>query len=354
MNDLCVLGFDPIFLDIIVSPLDDNQNKLENFPQIGEHIPNTDVKILPGGNAFNVARVLTKITQKVYFFGAIDPFFDQLVQDNIPALNCRSTRNKKSNVTIAVQFLSGEIQMNSITSSFSVGDVSLESLVHLLFSKIVPFSNIGLNKDGPSLFDFLTSFFINFYKYCSSTAGEKNLQFISNFFETNKGKFEFLQSTNINSLISDYSFLSSSEFDLDSKIFYFDPSSLKSFTSWKWLDSFFTDKFRMLPGYKIISLNEHEFNLMKANQINFNLYLKQNNNYLIVHESHQVTIFQHNLSEQIILPVPKIPEESIVSSVGAGDSFNAGLIFEFSNSFDITLACKSGIKIAQKYLTNSL
>ena len=57
MHEVFVLGFDPIFLDIIVSPVDSHLNKISSLPKIGEHMSNTHIKMIPGGNGLNFARV---------------------------------------------------------------------------------------------------------------------------------------------------------------------------------------------------------------------------------------------------------------------------------------------------------
>ena len=67
MSDLFVLGFDPVFLDIIVTPLDNSNAKLSKLPPVGEHVSNTDVQLVPGGNSLNVARILCKLSKKVFF-----------------------------------------------------------------------------------------------------------------------------------------------------------------------------------------------------------------------------------------------------------------------------------------------
>ena len=141
--------------------------------------------------------------------------------------------------------------------------------------------------------------------------------------------------------------------NVSNKIFYFDPSSLLNFNNWTWLRSFFTKKFANLPGYKIISVNEHEFSLMSKNGIDFDFLLSQESTFVIIHETKVVTILSKDLDKKTVLQVPHLDEIDIISSVGAGDAFNAGLLLEFSKSFDIVSACTNGITIAQKSLTNS-
>lgn len=353
MEDIFVLGFDPIFLDILVLPLDEQNKKLSSFPEIGEHITNTTVKLIPGGNSLNVARILTKLTKNVFFFSAFNSFFLELIHTNIPNLTCKSTTETEPNFTIALQFLSGEIQMNSIKSGFGITDLNVESLYYLTYSRIVPFSNIGLNKNGLLLFEKLVSFFIDLQGYIDNKGTENTsiLQFIDDWINKTQSKSlrqlpnDFLK-FNLDSLTS---------ISISNKIFYFDPSSLKSFSSWPWLNSFFEKKFSFLPGYKIISLNEFEFDLMIKNKIDFDSFLVvEANNYLIVHETDIITIYTKSLKNKFVISVPKVNSELIISSVGAGDSFNAGVLYEFSKSFNILSAINYGILIAQKFLTNSL
>ena len=352
MNNLFVLGFDPIFLDVIVTPLDKENSKFTEFPIIGEHITNTNVKFIPGGNSFNVAKILSKLTSNVFFFGAINPLFMELIRSNVPHLICKSTSQRDFNITIALQFQSGEIQMNSLKSSFSVNDLNFESLYYLTYSKIIPFSNVGLNFDGISLFDKLASYFIELKNFIQKNPknNENVPQFIIKWLEEQKNN-------NLNKIeesSDDLNIFSNTLIDIDSKIFYFDPSSLLSFKDWDWLNNFFKNSFAFLPGSKIISLNEHEFSLMTQNNINFNDFLNGENTYLIIHESSLVSLFTNSLKNKKVVSVPKIDEDLIISSVGAGDAFNAGLLFELSKSYDIISSITNGIKIAQQFITDSL
>ena len=352
LKDIFVLGFDPIFLDILVSPLDQNKNKLNNFPEIGEHVPNTIVKLIPGGNSLNVARMLTKLTSNVFFFGAFNSFFLELIHSNISNLTCISTTNAEPNFTIAIQFNSGEIQMNSIKAGFGINDLNLESIFYLIYSRIVPFSNIGLNAKGPDLFDQIASLFIELKNQIGDSGEErKNIeQFLVNWLHNSKITEQ--NSPSIDKLFQNINSLTS--IHISKKIFYFDPSSLKSFTHWTWLILFIQEKFTYLPGYKIISINEYEFSLMIKNKINFNFFLSKNDNYLIVHETNIVTIYTKNLENETVVSVPKIDPNLIISSVGAGDSFNAGLLYEFSKSLNIYSAVNHGIYIVQQFLTNTI
>ncbi len=353
MKDIFVLGFDPVFLDIVVSPLDSHNNKLANFPPIGEHVTNTHVTMVPGGNALNVARILSLLTSHVFFFGAMDTSFLERINLNISKLTCFATSKREPNVTVALQFQTGEIQMNSVKSDFSINDITAHSLFYLSFSRIVPFSNIGLNTNGPALFDFIGSFFIELTNHFQDSSLIDNLinfrDFLSSYLNNNSILSKIAQNLSIPSdpLFNDFSL------NLSQKIFYFDPSSLLTFGNWSWLQSFFVDKFPFLPGYKIISVNEHEFSLMSTNNIDFDFLLAQENVFVIIHESELVTILSKSINNKTILQVPHLAETDIVSSVGAGDAFNAGLLLEFSKSFDIVSACTNGITIAQKSLTNS-
>ena len=352
LKKIFVLGFDPVFLDIIVSPLDNANQKLADFPPIGEHVTNTNVVFVPGGNALNVARVLTKITTDVYFFGSMDNYFLELVHSNLPSLNCFATRIKEPNVTVAMQFQNGEIQMNSLKSGFSTQDLTVQALLYVTLSQIIPFSNIGLNAEGPPLFDFLTSFFIDLSQSFQSSSGKFSYQalkeFMVNWFVTHGSDHLNQEFSSI-----DTSLFDNLTFNLSSKISYFDPSSLKTFSNWSWLNSFFSDQFALLPGYKIISLNEYEFALLEKNNISFPHFLNHKNCFVIIHDSKSVTILSFNNSDKITLKVPPLDEKDIVSSVGAGDSFNAGLLYDFSLSFDIVSACKAGISIAALYRMKS-
>lgn len=352
MNSPFVLGFDPIFLDVIVTPLDKDNAKLNEFPIIGEHITNTNVKFIPGGNSLNVAKILSKLTSNVYFFGAINPLFMELIRSDVPHLLCKSTSERDFNVTVALQFKSGEIQMNSLKSSFSSNDLNFESLYYLTYSRIIPFSNIGLNLDGVSLFDELASYFIELSKFfkINSESNENLSPFIAKWLERQKNNNSKIKTGSSN----DLNVFKNTSVDISSKIFYFDPSSLLSFKEWNWLDSFFKNLYSFLPGFKIISLNEHEFSLMTKNNINFNVFLRNENNFLIIHESDTVNLFTKSLNNKKSVSVPKINENLIKSSVGAGDAFNAGLLFEFSKSNDIISGIINGIKIAQQFLTDSL
>lgn len=353
MTDIFVLGFDPVFLDVVVTPLDSQDNKLPDFPPIGEHVANTTVNMIPGGNSLNVARILTRLTSQVFFFGSFNHFFLELMKQNIPQLHCFSTKQKEPNVTVALQFQSGEIQMNAVKYDFNVSDITFSSLFYLCYSSIIPFSNIGLNTSGPALFDFLGNFFIDLNKHVQNIS---NIDDINHF---NDQISSFLLKQNLFTNVSiDKTFLSDSvfnqrPFDLSQKIFYFDPSSLQNFSNWSWLQSFFVEKFAFLPGYKIISVNEHEFALLKDHGVDFEFLIKKENLFLIIHESQVVTIISQSFANKELVKVPELDKKKIISSVGAGDAFNAGLLLKFSKSHDIVAACTNGIKIAQQSLTNT-
>ena len=354
MSDLFVLGFDPVFLDIIVIPMSPANVKLTAFPEIGEHVSNTQVIMLPGGNALNVARILTKLTSNVAFFGNFNKFFAELIESNIPALESHATTFDEPNVTVALQFATGEVQMNAVKSHFGAEHLSLESLWYLLFSAIIPFSNMGLNPKATGLFDVLYSFFSSLYNKLStsqiSQSNDSLLEFISDFGSHHKLanlSKPILTTSKLPFDIVDMP-------DLNKKILYFDSSTLQSFTQWSWLNSFFSSKFNSLPGFKIVSINEHEFSAMKTHQVDLEAFLNTNQTFLVVHEVSKVAIYIQSLAQVTILQVPPLSPDKIVSSVGPGDAFTAGLVLEFSKSFDIQKACQHAIVIAQQFLTGSL
>ena len=257
-------------------------------------------------------------------------------------------------MTVALQFKTGEIQMNSISHFFSISDLNFKSLFFLTFSKVVPFSNLGLNKKAIRLFDFFTTYFIGLESFLNNSHISDKFDlvttYISNITKTN----EDLIHLKIDSQELILSEINEPRIDLSNKIFYFDPSTVTSFVDWTWLKTFFNKKFANLPGFKIISLNEHEYQLIESNGINFDEFLIiSKNNFLIVHESTKITYFQNSIQNKDFIQVPYLNEDKIISSVGAGDAFNAGLVYKFSRTHDIFDACKYGITIAQKHLTGS-
>jgi sugar/nucleoside kinase (ribokinase family) len=350
MKNFYVLGFDPVFLDILVTPFNIKGEILTNFPAIGEHIENTTVSIIPGGNSLNFAHALTNITKNVYFFCAANNFVTHLIRKHIPSLNCVTTTEKDPNFTVAIQFRSGEIQMNAVTSSFSIQDISKKSLLYLSFSNIVPFSNLGLNSHALILFVFISDFFIEMNKIFSLVPSIKdiNCEFIFNYIN-NLDLFK----NNHNDIIE----FKREEFseifvNLSKKIFYFDPSTLKSFLDWEWLKFFLINKFALLPGFKIITLNENEYQQMFENEIDFDGFLQNQKSFLIIHEAKLVTIFEKSLRNKTLIKVPDLNGKNIISTVGAGDVFNAGLVLKFSSTFNIVKSVEFGIQLAQKFLVN--
>lgn len=357
MTEIFVLGFDPVFIDILVTPLTPESTPLSSFPKIGEHIANTKISMVPGGNGLNVARVLSLLTPQVLFFSNFNPFFAELLRTNTEYLQYYSTKSLTPNITVALQFSTGEVQMNAVSSFFGPEDLSFTSLLYLCLSNVVPFSNLGLNTKGPSLFDFLCSFFNNLkdflYTISHDSDRETNFDKLVNFIRLQESTFP-LSFVDPEPTLSDFSKLLSFTPNLDHKVFYFDSSTLQSFTKWNWLQEFLSQEFKDLPGHKIITINEYEFESLKSHNIDLNLFLTGTQTFMVVHESTKVTIYQKNLKNVTVLPVPVLEADRIVTSVGAGDSFTAGLLYDYVQSFDIFSACNHAITIAQRYLTNTL
>lgn len=360
MKNIMVLGFDPVFLDIIVTPLDNNNMKIQDLPEGSEHLTNTKIKLSPGGNGLNVARVLSELQTNVYFIGNFDTNFEELVKKNSPKLNLISLTQKEPNYTVALQFIKHEKQLNSFSSDFNANDLTFESLLLLTISNIIPFSNIGLNSSGESLFEFISDYFNNLksqteflnkitspkliletLKEIITSIGDKKLAL-----DPLRDNFKFTEIIN--------NFILHSVKEIDKKIFYFDPSTLSNFTSFDWLNSFLEFKFSTLPGYKFITVNEHEYNSFLNNKLDFNLILKNKNNFVIKHDEKEVIVYNSSLEDYFKISVPKIDIEKIKTSVGAGDAFNAGFLYNFGLNYDIKSGIKFAIQIAQKYIQGEL
>ena len=86
----------------------------------------------------------------------------------------------------------------------------------------------------------------------------------------------------------------------------------------------------------------------------FSSFLKKKQNFLIVHSSDVVQIFQESIDQYNVISVPKIENNAISVTVGAGDAFNAGLLLDFANKFEIQSAVERGIEVAQKYITGTI
>jgi len=358
-NEIIALGYDPVFVDIITTPKDPDGKNLTDLPPAGEHIPNTDIKLISGGNALNVAKMMSNLGHNTFFVAAMDTFFKNLVEKEVPKLSLISTRDQAPNYTLALHLADGEVQMNNVRYGFDVPDLSPTAYVLLALSKIVPFSNFGLNKHANNLFPHIAKFLKDFYDLIAKRdiyqAPEDALGNLIAKYTVDYDTYD-LESDSFFTHCFELLVKQVKNQAVGEKVYYLDPSTLKGFNDWAWLRSFVHDHLAdpVLKGHKVISVNEFEFELMKSHKLPLeNIAHDTSDFYVIQHGIEQVRIWQKGVptANPSVVDVPGLKREKIITTVGAGDVFNAGVLSAFMSNYNMESAVGNGITVVQKYLT---
>ncbi|MHA2298934.1 MAG: PfkB family carbohydrate kinase [Candidatus Hodarchaeales archaeon] len=358
-SGIIVLGYDPVFLDILVSPKSSDGSSLLEMPELGEHVPNTSIRLVAGGNGLNIAKILVQLNLEVIFVAKMDGSFQELIHKEVPELKLLPVKDLEPNYTVALQFPSGEIQMNAVKHVFESTDLTSEALTLLALSDIIPFSNLGLNKEAPALYNKIAGFLTEFFQLLSIRDNKNSSSIIKEFEDLVTRFSSNFQIERINYYYDKFaSFLSSITLDetLTGKIYYFDPSTLAEFSDWDWLKQFLYNVMPSLPGSKIISVNEHEHSLLEDHGILMSEVANKKNTHCIQHDISSIRIWSSSFQSPnpVVIDVPFLDPATIVTTVGAGDVFNAGLLSSYLKTMDIIAAVKSGITIAQKFLIGQL
>ena len=295
MDSKLEIGFDPVFLDVITRLLDPKGSLAKKLPSPGQHHPWAHIRIIPGGNGFNFARALFLQGYKPRFWSKIDSLYSALLKKEEPNMRFSSIRDvyDSSNITVALETRNGEIQINDARHGIHPSELTSEARNAFKYSEINTYLNLGLNKYALELFHELAR------------------------------------------IVSDGT----------ERVSIFDPSTLRNFTNWDMLKSWFRDYYSGIPGEKIVSLNEEEYKIFfsaipRAKILDWV-------DYVIMHSSKIVEISSKN--ERIRIEVPSL-SPPFATFVGIGDTFNAGLSIGLVNDLSIPEAVKQGIQWAQHLL----
>lgn len=358
-----IIGYDPVFVDVLVHPYGSDGKILNNLPPLGEHVPNTGVWFVAGGNGFNVAKTMSYLHPNVTFVATMTPHYMGLAQEAAPNLNLLSVKEVEPNYTIALHLGGGEIQMNSVNQGFGVEGLTRAGLWGLLQTDLVPFSNIGLNKEGEKLFLEMAAFIQEVSDL--TTVHQEDLQEggrvmgrlaeeIEGLVEKKNRPGDVVGHQTIDMPDPNTGELPTISVD---KTYYFDPSTLAGFGGWHWLPTFLTDIFPALPGQKILSVNEHEAQKLVDHGITFGEILDHPNVIIVQHESGKVQTWEstnepknETKTQPTVTKVEKLHSDEIVTSVGAGDSFVAGLLVHYLSSRNAKDATKAGVQTARNHL----
>lgn len=364
MKRTCVFGYDPVFLDILVTPKDKKGNTLHDLPKLGEHVPNTDIKLVAGGNALNVAKVMSKLGQghEVMLVANMNSFFMSLIRKVIKQIQLYATTDQEPNYTCALHLRDGEWQMNAIKHGFAQEHLTPTAFVLLALSSVIPFSNFGLNQlAAPRLYSRMIRFLNGYTKlFESKTIYERIKPSITELIKKhtlNHSSYNTKEDETFQRYLG-ILVKTIKEKKLGDKLFYLDPSTLADFKKWKWLQQFIQKELSTLKGYKLISLNEHEYELMVKHDVPLYKATQQEESKIIVlqHDTKSVKIWKQGIpqDEPLIVEVPPLDPNKIVTTVGAGDSWNAGLLSSFLESKDIIKSTETANQVAQQYLTGKI
>ncbi len=299
MSDSIAIGYDPVFLDVLVKIKDEDGNLLKKVPyQAGSHYPFSEISLEPGGNGLNLAKTLSRLRHDpVTFVGKVNTVMRALLSpyENLQVV---SVKDQEPNITVSLELEQGEFQINYKHVGFAPDDLTPQAITLFQESRVNTYSNLGLNPSALELYDFLAS--------------------------------KILDSGRL----------------LEGKISVFDPSTLLAFDQWEVLREFFEEKFSRLPGVKIVSVNEEEYQLLRGNGA-----LKESKGFMIVvHSTSQVVVHDGEKTRFLVPPLPG-PAKQLL---GAGDAFNAGLVQGFLTGCSVVESVRRAIETAQQHILGRL
>ncbi len=313
-NDSMIYGgFDLTFIDIDVKPLDSKSHQLiETFPPFRSHHTNTEVKLFPGGNGFNLCRTLATLGREVTFVGPSSSFYEKLVDQNNIDVNIFPIEGVDVNYTIIVNSLKGEIQFNSINNNLSTEHLNDELIEIYRRSSLKSISNIALN---PTSMDWISSLLLSLFDRNMCIEELKNLSF--------EEKLNSFSSTSIDGIL------------------FIDPSDISSFKNMNQFAQILK-KVKLLEGEKYLSVNEYELEVLlsffgKSPQE----FAKKLEFPIILHTANFVKFFG---KEYLELQTKK-PEKK-TTFVGAGDCFNGSFLHSILDSFSVYDSLKCAIESA--------
>jgi len=302
------IGFDPSFIDTIVRAETPKGELIGELPEPGFHHRNTKIYRVAGGNAVNIAYVLSKLDVKFDLIIPSTPLFDTLLKRR--GLSTSYQIHHTVNETVAISWRPGEIQFNQIIGEISSDHFTREVYDFWNQSDIQVSVNWGLNYKSPSWLSCL---------WLSSCGWA----------------FEEIKELTVDDLLKQ----ALEEKNLRHNLV-LEPGSVhihpKSQELMDLLETISTASYNQL--YPVFSCNEEEDREFAA--LDFTSKL--------IHTSKQVTCYQHGSKQ--IFEVPEISD--IKTFVGAGDSFVAGIVHQLYKHQRLDPAF--AISVAQRYMTNTL
>lgn len=296
------IGFDPSFLDTIVRAVDKTGSLLSTLPSPGHHHRMNEISRIAGGNNVNVAYVLMKLG---FTFNLVVPANDEFEKYlNERGLTLAHSIHEDVNETIAVIWQEGEIQFNNVQAKLDKSDWSQAVHSFWMDSSLHVLNNWGLN---PTSHEWIA---------CQLLA--------------NAGwSYEEIQQ--LKEPLDNVSSISHL-----SKPLIIEPGSIQEHSHQE-------DLFKILNNVSELSY-DRDFPLFCANEEEKPEYEGIDFKTKIIHSATEVLLI-HN-GEISKYDVPLI--EEIVTLVGAGDAFLAGIIAGYLQSDTINV--DFAVSVAQAYI----
>ncbi|MHA1304593.1 MAG: carbohydrate kinase family protein [Candidatus Heimdallarchaeaceae archaeon] len=304
-------GYDPTFIDIDIRPLEDESRLIKKFPPLGSHWLDTDIKFRPGGNGFNFCRALSTLGEKVTFVGPSNDFFQSLVKNLNLDLEIFPIKGAEVNYTAILNLYDGEVQFNNVRSKLSPNLLTPELLELFRLSPVKSISNVSLNPDS---IEWVSSLLLSLV--------DASNPLITDISAKLEEKFKHIGQTKIDGII------------------FIDPSDISHYNR---LHEFYKllTSLKKFVCTKILSVNEYEMQTLCSieNLSPLELSKKLDLN-IIFHTAAEVCFYSNK--ETITLSTRTLRKK--VTFVGAGDVFNAAVVFKLLKNESTYDALKFGIE----------
>lgn len=302
------VGFDPTFIDALLTPLNPDGMPLDCFPDPGTHHVHNELRMSVGGNGYNFARTLSQIGKSVTFVGPYDSMFETMhIAEGDRFKLRRLTLPQRTNWTIGVNLAAGEVQFNKADTSLTEADASEEVKQAFVQSPIKSLSNIGLNPQGPEWATALV-------KACPDPLTEH-------------------------------------------QVMYLDPSDLSAHKDlkarlrklWSAIANLNRDNPCGLTSF-LITVNEHEYHRLFDSSNDRSRIQNETNGMVVLHGAERVHTWFPNGKKQTF-DVPKLDKrDHQLNFVGAGDAFNAILVAHLLKGNDSSAAVRDAIIGAKQFI----
>ncbi len=305
------VGFDPSFIDIIVEAKNKEGEFLDKLPVPGNHNRTASILQRPGGNGVNVSIELEKLKIPNTLVSSMSNYFVLMLNKlKLKYTELSPILTKDQNQTVAINWLEGDNQYNSVVSSLGKPEFSKDVYDLWVGSPIKMYLNWGLNPKSP---EWIASLYLasNGYKYQEIFDELDVIKLALNAESTNSG------------------------------LVLIEPSNFDFHRDEQALFNLLRKLLKDTNSYLLYNEFEESY---------FNENLKGLSYNKLLHTAKDVQI--DTPSESITVEVPKLKQPGI-NFTGAGDSFLAGIISSKlkDNSPQLTkYSIVKGIEAAQNHI----